>query len=80
MVSRWRSSVNTHRELREADGLAQEELAAKMGIAMKNYQRIESGKQNLRPPEAKAPMIGSAVNNSGLARAARVRFVCAGLG
>ena len=34
-------------ELREAHGLTQEEVAAKMGTAVKNYQRIESGGQNL---------------------------------
>ncbi len=34
-------------ELREQAGLTQEQVAARLGIAAKNYQRMELGKQNL---------------------------------
>jgi transcriptional regulator with XRE-family HTH domain len=34
-------------ELRAARGLTQEDVAARLGTATKNYQRIESGQQNL---------------------------------
>lgn len=34
-------------ELREARGLTQEDVADRIGTAVKNYQRIESGRQNL---------------------------------
>ncbi|MBK7402869.1 MAG: helix-turn-helix transcriptional regulator [Myxococcales bacterium] len=33
--------------LRQELGLTQEELASKLGIAHKNVQRLESGRQNL---------------------------------
>jgi transcriptional regulator with XRE-family HTH domain len=40
-VAAWLAS------LRQAAGLTQDELAAKLGIATRNLQRIESGRQNL---------------------------------